>query len=109
MKQHIVQHQHWLVGEEHNETTHCSRQLQSTDRNKEQIVLKLNRLKDKAVRYKSHKHFLSRCIAEELVPKGLKVELESTIGNYDQKIRWHVVLKVKNILPNTNERHCSSL
>ena len=37
------------IGEEHNETTHCSRQLQSTDRNKEQIVLKLNRLKDKAV------------------------------------------------------------
>ena len=95
MKQHIVQHQHWLVGEEHNETTHCSRQLQSTDRNKEQIVLKLNRLKDKAVRYKSHKHFLSRCIAEELVPKGLKLELEPTIGNYDQEFvdTWYSKLK----------------
>ena len=44
-----------LVGKEDNETTHCSRQLQSTDKNKEQIALKLNRLKDKAVSYKSHR------------------------------------------------------
>ena len=73
-----------LVGEEDNETTNCSRQLGSSDKNKEQIALKLNRLKDKAVRYKSHKDFLSRCIAEELVPKGLKLELEPTIGNCDQ-------------------------
>ena len=73
-----------LIGEEDNETTNCSQQLGSSDKNKEQIALKLNRLKDKAVRYKSHKDFLSRCIAEELVPKGLKLELEPTIGNCDQ-------------------------
>ena len=73
-----------LIGEEDNETTNCSLQLGSSDKNKEQIALKLNRLKDKAVRYKSHKDFLSRCIAEELVPKGLKLELEPTIGNCDQ-------------------------
>ena len=47
-----------LVGEEENETTHCSRQTGSSDKNKEQIALKLNPLKDKAVRYKSHKDFL---------------------------------------------------
>ena len=74
-----------LVGEEDNETTNCSRQLGSSDKNKEQIALKLNRLKDKAVRYKSHKDFLSRCIVEELVPKGLKLELEPTIGNHGQE------------------------
>ena len=84
-----------LVGEEDNETTNCSRQLGSSDKNKEQIALKLNRLKDKAVRYKSHKDFLSRCIAEELVPKGLKLELEPTIGNYDQEFvdTWYSKLK----------------
>ena len=74
-----------LIAEENSETTHCSRQLGSSDKNKEQIALKLNRLKDKAVRYKSHKDFLSRCIAEELVPKRLKLELEPTISNYDQE------------------------
>ena len=68
-----------LIGEEDNETSHCSRQLGSCDKNKEQIALKLNRLKDKAVRYKSHKDFLSRCINEELVPKGLELELELAI------------------------------
>ena len=72
-----------LVGEEDNETTNCSRQLGSSDKNKEQIALKLNRLKDKAVRYKSHKDFLSQCIAEEPVPKDLELELGHRIGNYD--------------------------
>ena len=58
-------------------------------------MLKLNRLKDKAVRNKSHKHFLSRCIAEELVPKGLKLELEPTIGSYDQELvdTWYSKIK----------------
>ena len=39
---------------------------------------------------------LSRCIAEELVPKGLKLELEPTIGNYDQEFvdTWYSKLKL---------------
>ena len=48
-----------LVREEDNGTTHCSRQLGSSDENKEQFALKLNRLKDKVERYNSHKDFLS--------------------------------------------------
>ena len=64
-----------LVGEENNVTKHCSWQLGSSNKNKEQIALKLNQLKDKVVRYKLHNDFLSQCIAEELVPKGLKLEL----------------------------------
>ena len=47
-----------LVGEENNETTQCSRQLGSSEKNEEQIALKLNLLKDKAVRYKSYKRLL---------------------------------------------------
>ena len=38
--------------------------------NKEQTALKLNLLKEKATRYRSHKDFLTRCVAEKLVPKG---------------------------------------
>ena len=67
-----------LVGQEGNETTLCLRNLQTTDKDQEQIALKLNQLKDKAVRYKSHEDFLSRCIAEELFPKVLKL---TTIAN----------------------------
>ena len=98
-----------LVGEEDNETTNCSRQLGSSDKNKEQIALKLNQLKDKAVRYKSHKDFLSQCIADEPVPKGLELELGPRIGNYDQQFVDMWYSKLKNILSNINERHCSSL
>ena len=56
-----------------------------TNINEEQTALKLNRLKEKAARYESHKDFLSRCVAEKLVPKGLKLELEPTLGNHDQE------------------------
>ena len=43
-----------LVGEEDNETIRRSQHQQSTDKNKAKITLKLNRPKNKAVRYKSH-------------------------------------------------------
>ena len=58
-----------------------------------------------------HKDFLSRCIAEELVPKALKLELEITIENYDQEFvdTWHSKLKtfsltlVKDIVAHCNK------
>ena len=53
--------------------------------NKEGVALKLNRLKEKHARYESHKEFLTRFISEKLVRKGLKLELEPTIGNPDQE------------------------
>ena len=35
--------------------------------------------------------FLNRCVAEELVPKGLEVTLEPTTGNHDQEFldNWY--------------------
>ena len=57
----------------------------STDKQKEKITLKLNSLKDKLIRYESHKYFLNCCSADKLVPKGLRLELELTNGNYDPK------------------------
>ena len=67
----------------------------STDKQKEKKALKLNRLKDKSIRYESHKDFLNRCLAEKLVPKGLRLELEPTIRNYDQEFvdTWYAQLK----------------
>ena len=58
-------------------------------------AIKLNRLKDKQVRFESHKEFFSRCITDGLVPKGLVFILESTIGNHDQTFldNWYPKLK----------------
>ena len=33
----------------------------------------------------NHIDFLNRCLADNLVPKGLRLELEPTINNYDQE------------------------
>ena len=47
--------------------------------------MKLNLLKDKNARYQSHREFLLQCIKSKPKPKGLKIELEPTIGNHDQE------------------------
>ena len=54
-------------------------------------IIACNNLLEKAL----HKNSLTRCIAEELIPKGLKLELESTIGYFDQKFvdEWFSKLK----------------
>ena len=39
--------------------------------NENLIAVKRNQLKDKITRYKSHKDFLTCCIAEKLMPNGL--------------------------------------
>ena len=75
--------------------TSSLQQKRATNKNKEQVAIKLNRLKDKVTMYESHKDFLTRCIAEKLIPKGLKLELEPTIGNSDQEFvdKWYSKLK----------------
>ena len=84
-----------LVNEDANQITSSLQQTPAANEYKEQIALKLNRLKDKVTRYESHKDFLTRCIAEKLIPKGLKLGLEPTIGNFDQEFvdEWYSKLK----------------
>ena len=59
------------------------------------LAIKLNRLKDKNLRYESHLEFLSSCISDGLIPKGLELMLEPTIGNHDQQFldNWYSKLK----------------
>ena len=54
-------------------------------------VVKLDRLNDKKARYDAHIAFLSRCIEEKVIPKGLCIQLEPTIGNHDQQFvnNWY--------------------
>ena len=54
------------------------------ERQKEQQAMNLNRLKDKNAWYQSHREFLLQCIESKLIPKGLKLELQPTIGNHNQ-------------------------
>ena len=68
---------------------------QPPKKTKEQIALKRNRLKDKVTRYESHKDFLARYIAEKPIPKGLKLEIEPTIGNFDQELVDECYSKLK--------------
>ena len=68
------------------------------ERNTTYLAIKLNRLKDKQARFVSHKEFLTRCVAEELVLKGLEVALEPTIGNHDQKFLDNWYSKQKQFL-----------
>ena len=63
-----------LVNEDTNQMTSSLQQTPVTSKNKEQVALKPNHLKDKVTRYESHKDFLTRCIAEKLIAKGLKLE-----------------------------------
>ena len=59
------------------------------------LANKLNRLKDKQVRFKSHKEFLSRSITDVLAPKRLKLMLDPPIGNHEQNFldNWYSKLK----------------
>ena len=53
--------------------------------NTDALAIKLNRLHEKSAQCYSYKDFLSRSIQEKLVPKGLELNLEPTIGIYDQE------------------------
>ena len=62
------------------------------------MVLKLNGLKDTNARYESHKDFLLNCIQAELIPKGLKPDLEPIIENQNWKILDNWCTKPKDLL-----------
>ena len=52
---------------------------------------KLDRLNDKEARFQSHKEFLERCLIGNVIPNGLKIELEASIGNHNEQFltKWN--------------------
>ena len=84
-----------LIGENEVTETPFSGFTSSADKRKVKVALKPNSLKDKPIRHESHKHFLNCSLAVKLVPKGLRLELELTIGNHDQEFvdTWYAKLK----------------
>ena len=61
------------------------------DREKEKLAFKLDKLNDKRCRYESHEAFLKKCIDNNLIPAGLRVFVEPSIGNRDDAFlhKWH--------------------
>ena len=54
-------------------------------------IIKLERLKDKEDRYSSHIQFLKECHEARIIPKGLRLEIEPSIGNNDHAFceKWY--------------------
>ena len=53
------------------------------DRHKPRII-RLERMRDKADRYDSHIEFLKDCHKTKVIPKGLRIDVEPSIGNNDE-------------------------
>ena len=66
-----------------------------TGSNARYLVSKLDRLHDKKERYSSHRQFLQKCLDNDIVPNGLRLDLEPTIGNHDEEFlqNWYSKLE----------------
>ena len=84
----------------------------SYNRNNDYLVTKLDRLHDKHERFVSHKDFLQKCQENKVVPKGLKLELEPSIGNHDDEFlsKWYEKLeKFSNSLMSDVISYCDKI
>ena len=87
------------------QTTITNQQATHNNRN-DSLATKLDRLYDKNERYKSHKEFLTKCIDGNVIPRGLRLELEPLIGNHGKEslCKWYLKLEefsksfMKNII-----------
>ena len=60
-------------------------------REQESLAFRLDKLNDKKCRYVSHESFLKKCLDNSLIPNGLKVYVEPSIGNRCDEFleKWH--------------------
>ena len=61
---------------------------------KEYLAFKLDKLNDKKARFESHESYLTKCLTNNLIPNGLKVYVEPSIGNRDETFltKWYGTL-----------------
>ena len=64
------------------------------DANKMKVV-RLERLRDKSDRYSSHIEFLKECHQTQVIPKGLRIDVEPSIGNNNKEFcaKWFTRLQ----------------
>ena len=62
------------------------------------FAINFNSLEEKSARCNSYRDF-SRCVKENLVPKGLELTVQPTKGNYDQGFidKWYTKIKQLSI------------
>ena len=55
------------------------------------VATKHDRFHDKEARFQSHKEFLQRCLNANVIPNGLKLQLEPSIGNHNDEFlnKWY--------------------
>ena len=65
------------------------------ERERGRLVYKLDNLNDKKTRYLSHESFLKKCLDNNVVPNGLRVFVEPSIGNRNEQFlnEWHELLE----------------
>ena len=65
------------------------------DIEKEMMARKLDCLRDKHGRYVSHITFIKKCLEQDVIPNGLSVWVEPSIGNRDEVFlnKWHERMK----------------
>ena len=69
---------------------------ENSNQDEERIkIIRLDRLRDKEDRYESHIGFLRECLKAKVVPKGLRIDLEPSIGNNDEDFcaKWYARLQ----------------
>ena len=49
------------------------------------LAFHLDRINNKKIQFLSHKEFFEKCFCDKLKPNGLKINLEPTIGNQNEK------------------------
>ena len=61
------------------------------DRENLKLAYRVDNLKDKQSRYESHVSFLCKCLDNNIIPNGLRVYCEPSIGNRDEDFleKWH--------------------
>ena len=57
------------------------------------LAFRLDRIKNKKIRFLLHKEFLEKCFRDKLTPNGLKINLELTIGNQNEEFvnQWYKI------------------
>ena len=85
--------------------TFSLQQTWNTNKSKEQIALKPNQIKGKVTRYESYKDFLTHCIAEELISKGLETWIRADKWKLWLKVCRQKVFQIQRFSAYTNERH----
>ena len=49
------------------------------------LAIRLDPIKNKKIRFLSHKEFLEKCFRDKVTPNCLKINLEPTIGNQNEE------------------------